>query len=68
VSSGVFGGYEVGYGFGLGKVEFTVEEGALREFAWACMATASEDEESDYFGLDVGGTVDVEFYGVFACV
>ena len=39
------GGYEVGYGFCLGKVEFAVEEGSLCVFSWVCCACSVLYEE-----------------------
>ena len=42
------GGYEVGYGFCLGKVEFAVEEGSLGVFSWTGCASTVLDEEVEH--------------------
>ena len=68
VGGTVGGCNEVGYGFGLGEVEFAVEVGTLGEFARVGLAATLLGEEGEDLLGNVGGAVERYFGGVFACV
>ena len=58
--------YEIGNRFSLGKIQFVVEKGALREFPGACLPCAQAQHALQQQVEDHGTTVGVQFQHVFA--
>lgn len=66
VGSGILGGYEVGNGFGLGKVHLAVQEGAAGELSRLCGAGSGLDEQAHQAVGYVLGGVAGNLHGVLA--
>jgi len=57
---------KIGYGFGLGKINPTIEKGTQGKFPWLREDGTGTDKEIDDFLDDEGTTVAVDLYHILA--
>ena len=62
------GGNQVGYGFRLGQIEGTMQEGPLGEFAGLRQPSPAPREKQQQFLHDIVGAVATDFHYILAGV